>query len=115
MIHAFNEVDHGAERGEGLRHLDPYRPAPKDHDGLRDVPDPRGLTIGPDAIKFSEPRDRRDHWLGSRRDDYLLSVEMAAVNFHHSRRGNPAVSADQFDAVLGEPVGLAAVVIVGNH
>ena len=94
MLGALDERDLAAQAACRLRHLDPDRPAAEDEQASRDRLHARHLAVGPDAVELAEPRDRRDHRVGTAGDDDVIGRVAHAVDLDHARPGEPPAAAE---------------------
>jgi hypothetical protein len=81
----------------------------------------RGTAFMPGTSRFvqtpSKPRrpGTGGDWLKTRRHDHVSGRVANTVDVDHARPGQPAATAKQVDAMLGEPTFLASVGVVRNH
>ena len=115
MRRALDENHLAAKATNRLRHLDADRPAAEHEKPAGDGLHARHLAVGPDALESLQARHGRDDRLGACRQDHVLGRVANAVDLDHAGSGQPAATAKQVDALLGEPPLLAGVGVVRNH
>ena len=102
--HALGQVDEchlAAEAAHGLGHLDADRTAAQDQEAAGDRGHRGHLAVRPHALELPEARNRRhDRFRAGGHDDVPGGVPHA-VDFDRAGPGEPAVAAQQVDAVVG--------------
>ena len=116
MPGALDERDLSAEAADGLRHLDPHRPAPEDEQPPRDGLHAGDFAVRPDAVELAQARDGRNDRVGAgREDDVLRGV---AGRRRPRRRPSPRVGRALGAASMpcvGQPALLPGVGVVRDH
>ena len=108
----FDERDLAAETADGLRHLDPDRPAAQHEQSARDGLHAGCLAVRPDPLELAQAGNGRHERVGSGGDDDVVGRVAHAVDLDHPDAGEPAGAAQQVDAVVRQPALLPGVGVV---
>ena len=104
-----------AEPLHHLRHLDADRARAEDHHAARHLRHGGGLTAGPYAIQLTQPGNRGHEGRRSSGQDDMVGGVARAVDLDDAEAGQVARAAEQRDVVVGEPLLLPRVGVVGDH
>jgi hypothetical protein len=114
VVHSLHERDGGAEATHRLCHLG------ADRSGAEDEQPPRGgfqagdLTVGPDAVELAQAGDGWDDRFGAGGEDDVRGRQPLVADGDGARPGDTAAAPVEVDPVVGEPLRLGRVVVVGD-
>jgi hypothetical protein len=98
-----------------LRHFHADGAAAEHEQAARDGLHAGRLAAAPDALQLAQARDGRHHRSGAGRHDDVSGGVAHATDLDHARAREPAVAAQQVDAVVLQPALLAGVGVAGDH
>ncbi len=110
-----NEYHLAAQATNGLRHLYADRPTSEHEQPAGDGFHAGHFTVRPDALEPAQARHGWDDRLRPGRYDHVLGRVANAVDIDHADSRQPTATAEEIDALLGEPALLAGVGVVRNH
>ena len=110
-----DQRDLAAEAADGLRHLDPHRPAAQDEQPARYRLHAGRLAVGPDAVELAQPRIGGMNGSAPLASTTLSALWRSPSTSTTPDAGQPAGAAEQVDPVARQPLLLPGVGVVGDH
>ncbi len=115
MVASVDQNHLATEPAYGLGHLHADRPAAEDEQSAGHRLHRGGLAVGPHAVELAQPGNRRDDRVGAVREHDMVGGVAYAVDLHGPDAGEPTAAAEQGDVVVGQPLLLAGIGVVGDH